>query len=62
MSQLLNVQLRRESDRRAWEQAESVVARELGIDPDDLTRAEAARELCEAYCGNNACGQWKNND
>jgi len=56
---LLNVQLRDETHKRAWKEAEEAVASALDTDPDELTRSVVARELCEAYTGNQPCGRWR---
>lgn len=56
---LLNIQLRDSESQQVWQQAEQAVAQSLGVDPDSLSRAEVARELAEAYTGQNPLGRWQ---
>lgn len=56
---LLNVQLRKEPDKEAWQEAEKAVAQIFGVDVEDLSRREVARELAEGYIGRDACGRWR---
>lgn len=55
----LNVQLTDETDKQVWQAAERAVAESLGVDVDELTRPQVARELAEAYTGGDANGRWQ---
>ncbi|WP_136689989.1 hypothetical protein [Halorhabdus amylolytica] len=56
---LLNIQLSSPEDQEVWQQAEQAVAQTLGTDSDDLSRSDVARELAEAYTGQNPLGAWQ---
>lgn len=45
--------------KKKWSQCRELVAEELDVDPDELTRWEVLRELTEAYSGGESLGKWR---